>query len=125
MEKNTKKKQLEERERLIKKEKNKLLKIFKNVNKDRLSVVEKLIENAAFMSITLHDLEQKINKNGTISRYKNGENQFGTKKSPEVEVYNTMVKNYTSIIKNLADLLPPGEENPLKSGGELAEFILK
>lgn len=125
MKKETKKNTTEDKERLIKKEKNKLNKIFKNINKDRLKVVEKLIDSASFMSVTLHDLEEKINKNGTISKYKNGENQYGTKKSPEVEVYNTMVKNYTSVIKQLLDQLPQSESDPLKDGGELAEFILK
>jgi hypothetical protein len=65
-----------------------------------------LIKNAAFMTITLEDLQAVINEHGAVSQYKNGENQFGTKKSPEVEIYNTMIKNYSSIIKQLTDLLP-------------------
>ena len=116
---------IKDKEKLIRKEKTKLNKIFKNINKDRLKVVEKLIDSASFMSVTLQDLEKEINKNGTVSEYKNGENQYGTKKSPEVEVYNTMVKNYTSIIKQLLDQLPQSESDPLHDGGELAEFILK
>lgn len=125
MEEEIKTKAIEDKEKLIRKEKTKLNKIFKNINKDRLKVVEKLIDSASFMSVTLQDLEKEINKNGTVSEYKNGENQYGTKKSPEVEVYNTMVKNYTSIIKQLLDQLPQSESDPLKDGGELAEFILK
>lgn len=116
---------IKDKEKLIRKEKTKLNKIFKNINKDRLKVVEKLIDSASFMSVTLQDLEKEINKNGTVSEYKNGENQYGTKKSPEVEVYNTIVKNYTSIIKQLLDQLPQSESDPLHDGGELAEFILK
>ena len=75
-----------------------------------------LIENAAFMIITLEDLQENINLNGVISEYQNGENQWGTKKSPEVEIYNTMVKNHMAIIKQLTDLVP--KQSPGKGSGE-------
>ena len=67
------------------------------------------------MAVTLEDLRDSINENGCVSEYQNGENQHGTKKSPEVEVYNTMIKNYTTVIKTLCDLLPEsnGEMNAL------------
>lgn len=104
-----------EKEKLkrIKTEKNKLNRIFKNIDEKRRKTVERLIDNAAFMAATLEDLQEDINQNGVISGYQNGENQWGTKKSPEVEVYNTMLKNYTSVIRQLTDLLPPeeGKEN--------------
>ena len=48
-----------------------------------------------------------------VSEYKNGENQWGTRKSPEVDVYNSMIKNYTSVIKQINDILPdapPGDD---------------
>lgn len=73
---------------------------------DTMKRVIALINNAAFMTITLEDLQLAINKDGGISKYQNGENQFGTKKSPEVEIYNTMIKNLASIIKQLTDLTP-------------------
>ena len=73
---------------------------------------ESLMQRAAFMRITLEDLEIAINENGPVSEYKNGENQWGTKKSPEVEVYTTMAKNYAAIMKQLLDLIPKEEEKP-------------
>ena len=95
-----------EKEEKILKEFNRLQKIFKDIKKEKKDTVTKLIQNAAFIGCTLEDLQESINKNGIISEYKNGENQFGTKKSPQVETYNTMIKNYSSIIKQLTDLLP-------------------
>jgi hypothetical protein len=56
--------------------------------------------------VTLLDLQETINREGAVSKYQNGENQWGTKKSPEVEIYNTMIKNHMTIIKQLTDLLP-------------------
>ena len=105
-----------EKDKRIKREVTRLNRIFKDIAKDRKSSVTSLISNAAFMTITLEDLQVAINENGTISEYKNGENQFGTKKSPEVEVYNTMIKNHCSIIKQLSELLPKIEPKPADDG---------
>lgn len=74
---------------------------------------EPLMHRAAFMRITLEDLEETINANGPVSEYQNGENQWGTKKSPEVEIYTTMAKNYTAIMKQLLDLIPKEDDKPV------------
>lgn len=94
------------RETRIKRARDKLGKVFDELDEKRRDTVEKLIDNAAFMAIQLEDIREKIMAEGVTSEYQNGENQFGTKKSPEVEVYNTMIKNYTAIIKTLCDMLP-------------------
>ena len=73
---------------------------------------EPLMQRAAFMRITLEDLEETINREGPVSEYKNGENQWGTKKSPEVEVYNIMAKNYAAVIKQLLSSIPDSEDKP-------------
>lgn len=102
-----------EKQLRIKKEINRLKKLFKDIPKSTINKVSSLIENAAFMTITLEDLRNVINKDGTVIEYQNGENQWGTKKSPEVEIYNTMIKNHMGIMKQLTDLMPgkPKPEN--------------
>lgn len=90
-------------------ERQKLSRIFADIDEKRRGTVQRLIDNAAFMAVTLENLQAQINENGVVSEYQNGENQWGTKKSPEVEIYNTMIKNYTAIIKQLTELLPEGE----------------
>lgn len=97
-----------EKDEMISKEIKKLKKLFKGIGKNKINVVMSLIQNAAFMSVTLQDLQMTINRDGAVSTYKNGENQWGTKKSPEVDIYNTMIKNHTAIIRQLTDLLPKG-----------------
>lgn len=84
----------------------KLNKIFTKMDPKIKKAAHSLIENAAFMFVTLEDLQGTINIEGPVSEYQNGENQWGTKKSPEVEIYNTMVKNHMAIIKQLTDLVP-------------------
>lgn len=90
----------------IKKEIAKLNKLFKDMEPKFKKTVQSVIENAAFMAITLRELQEHLNKNGLTCEYQNGENQWGTKKSPEVEIYNTMIKNFISAMKSLTDLLP-------------------
>ena len=80
------------------KELKKLNKIFKNISKDKKDLVQKLIKSAAFMTVELTKLENYISIHGVSETYQNGENQYGTKTSTEASVYNTMIKNYTSII---------------------------
>ncbi len=73
------------------------------------------------MAVSLEDLQSIINNNGYVDEYQNGQNQFGTKKSAEVDIYNTMVKNYTTVIKNLVDLLPNHEKDI--ENDEVLKFI--
>jgi len=95
-----------EKESRISAEIKRLTKLFKNIDKNKLKTVKSLIENVAFMTITLDDLQLVINEKGCVEEYQNGQNQKGYKKSSEVEVYNTMIKNYSTIMKQLIELSP-------------------
>ena len=95
--------------------------IFSKMSKTTKKVVKSLIENAAFMTITLEDLQESINANGVICEYQNGANQYGTKKSPEVEVHLSMTKNHTQIMKQLADLIP--KEQPKQEDDGFDDFL--
>lgn len=90
--------------------------VFEDLPPDRLEVARKLISRAAFMVVTLEDLERTIAQNGVTSEYQNGENQWGTKKSPEVEAYNTIVKNYTTLARQLVELLPKENRGEAEDG---------
>lgn len=79
-----------------------------------MPLVTPLIEKAAFMGIELDDLGKIIEAEGWTSEYKNGENQYGTKKSPEAETYIALSKNYAAIIKQLTDLVPPAKRKSSK-----------
>jgi len=105
----------------IKSEKGRLNKVFKNLDKNKLTTVQSLIDNATFMAITLEDLQEAINENGISEEYKNGANQWGKKQSPEVEVYIAMTRNLTAIIKELANLSPPAERKDSKLAALLRE----
>lgn len=98
-----------------------LKRIYKGIETTRKKNAEMIIPNAAFMAISMMELEKIINVKGYSEEYQNGANQRGVKKCSEVETYNNFAKNYLSYIKQLDDMLQ-------KSGGqqkedELLKFI--
>ena len=117
-----------QRKTKIKKEQQRLEAIFENIENNKRKTVEKLIENAAFMAVTLEETRQIVARDGVVEAYQNGENQKGVKKSAAVEVYDKMVNTYSKVIKQLCDLMPAqiilnkGEEknSPEK---EIMDFI--
>ena len=104
----------------IRKETLKLKKLFKDLPDNKKKMAEKLIENASFMSITLDELKEDIKLYGVKETYVNGKDQFGFKESIESKTYNTMVKNYMNIIKQLNDMLP--EEKKINEDDEFERF---
>lgn len=109
-----------EKNQKIKKETNKLKKLFKELPNNKKKMTEKLIENASFMSITLDELKEDIKIYGVKETYVNGKDQFGFKESIESKTYSTMVKNYMNIIKQLNDMLP--EEKKINEDDEFERF---
>ncbi|WP_195989941.1 hypothetical protein [Clostridium sp. D53t1_180928_C8] len=110
-----------EKEKDIKKEINKIKGFLKNIEPKVLKGVTSVIDNVAYMAVTLKELRDEIQVEGVLTEYQNGENQFGVKKSPKIEIYNTMVKNYNSSMKLLLDLLPKNKEITIDDGFE--EFV--
>lgn len=86
---------------------------FENVPLNKKEVVKPLLQNASFMKVTLEELQDLINRDGVIDEYQNGANQHGTKQSATLQSYNSLVKNYASVIKALWSLLPKEEEDKL------------
>jgi hypothetical protein len=91
------------------------------IDEDRLQGVNKLVRSAAFLAVTLADLEAEINRDGCTSEYQNGENQWGTKQSPAVQSYSSLMQRYLAAMKQLIDLLPEGAEKP--KSDDLLDFI--
>ena len=109
-----------EKNKKIRKETQRLKKLFKELPEKNKKMAEKLIENAAFMSITLDELKEDIKLYGVKETYVNGKDQFGFKESIESKTYNTMIKNYMNIIKQLNDMLP--EDKKINEDDEFEQF---
>jgi len=100
------KKDLSQDER-IKKEEQRLKRIYKNIDKDSKAIIDGLIKRAAYMRVTLEDWEADIIKNGCTEMFTQSVNTPPYERErPVARLYNTMNKNYQSIIKQLGDLVP-------------------
>lgn len=95
------------KEKRIKAELKRLQAKFELVDANQREVVAQLLQNAAFMAVTLQDLQEIINAQGVTDEYRNGANQYGTKASATLQSYNALIKNYANVIKTLAQLVPP------------------
>lgn len=95
-----------EKEKRIKAELNRLLAVYKTLPEKKLTIALPLMENAAFMKITLEDLQAEINEKGVSEGYKNGNNQSGFKETPAVKSYNAIIKNYEKINARLEGMIP-------------------
>ena len=99
-----------EKQRRIKKEVNRLKKLFKDIDDNKKKLVFTTIDDVAFMTITMQDLREKIVREGTTCTYKNGENQYGTKQSPDAQLYLQLSQKNTQAMKILVDCLPKTEK---------------
>lgn len=94
--------------KLITEEKNKLERIFADLPEDKKQIIGGLVEQAAFLRISVRDLQNDINEHG----YSTASPQ-GVKKRPEADLHTSWIKNYQSVIKQLEDI----------SGKNVAEAI--
>lgn len=94
------------KEERINEEKARLFELFKGLDENKLQTAQGLINSAAFMAVSLADLEEIINSAGYFDEYQNGENQHGTKISAAVQAYNSMAGRYTTIVDKLLRIVP-------------------
>ena len=94
----------------IKKEKERLEEIFRDLEPNKLSTCAALIDRAAFITVSLEDLEAQLNETGWVETYQNGENQSGMKKAAAADVHISLTKNLNAIVKQLLELVPPAQK---------------
>jgi DNA-binding ferritin-like protein (Dps family) len=111
-----------EREKKIKQEINRIKKLYKDFPKEKAKVLEGLINEAAFMKLTLQETREDIIKNGTIELFEQGEQCFNRER-PEVKIYTTFMQRYSNVMKQLIDLLPV--EIKKEEADALMEFVRK
>ena len=106
------------KETKIKKEKERLAEIFKDLEPNKLKAVDALIDRAAFITVSLQDLEEELNLCGWTEVYTNGKNQEGVKRSAAADAHIALTKNLNAIMKQLLDLVPAEQK-----GGRLAAMM--
>lgn len=100
-------------------EEDRLRKIYSSIDEDNKAIIDGLIQRAAYMRITLEDWERDIDDNGFIEMFTQSEKTAPYERErPVIRLYNTMNKNYQSIIKQLSDLVPKYEAKVKDDGFE-------
>lgn len=97
-----------------------LRKVFETINDDKSKLALSLLNKAEFMEDTLNKLQKKVQDDGVVTSMCQG-NYDIDRENPALRSYNTTIKNYTSVIKQLADLLP--ETSNKVEGEDLLKFV--
>jgi len=98
-------------------EEKRLVDIYKDLQKDINAVTSGLVRRAAYMRATLEDYEKDLDAGGYVEMFSQSEKaEPYERERPVARLYNTMNKNYQSIIKQLVDLLPKHEAKVADDG---------
>lgn len=114
------------RDKRIKKVESQLKRLLKsqNLDQDKLKTADGVIRRVAFMQVTLEDLEADINENGTTELFSQTPGIEYQRERPASAIYNKLIKNYSTVCKQIFDLLPDSKANEIpKEGEKLMRFI--
>lgn len=109
-----------EKNKDISKEMKQLNKILKLIPKDRQPIAKNIYNELLFIQRTLNKLKEEVEEQGTTTLFKQGQQEF-LRENPALKGYNTTLKNYSNLSKQLVDLLPPVK--PVEEADPLIAFI--
>lgn len=112
-----------EKTKRIKKEAGRLKRLFKDIDENKKKLVFATIDDVSFLTITMQDLRERIVREGTTCEYKNGANQYGTKQSPDAQLYLQMSQKQTQAMKILVDCLPKAPKQPVNNEDDFMDFV--
>lgn len=120
-EKNNNSKQKEKR---IKKEMQKLKKLYKELSKEKMTKISELIYRASFLLVMIQDMEQEIIQYENFVTTTINASQTFIKTNPLLKDYRDTIKTYQSVLKQLEDLT---KDETLEAPGkdELDEWLNK
>jgi len=90
----------------IKMEEKRLVKLFTGIEEKKRNAINGLIQRAAFMRVSLQEMEADLNANGFTEMFAQGDHPAYMRKRPTADLYNSMNTSYQKIMKQLTDLLP-------------------
>ena len=76
---------------------------------------------AAFFAVAIEELDEIVMRDGYVEEYQNGENQKGTKKTVAADLLDRYTKTYTTMIKQIEDMIP--EEEAKAAADTMQAFI--
>ncbi len=88
----------------------KLENVFKDLDNDASSLGLALIEELKFARKTIKRLKKEINSKGVVIKMSQGKYEID-RTNPALQSYNTLVKNYQALIKQIVEMLPESYSN--------------
>jgi|SRR5699024_6688691 len=89
--------------------------LLKYVPDQRQPIAQNLYDELVFMQNTMAVLKKQVKDEGAVSLFKQGKQEF-LREHPALTAYNKTIQRYSTIYKQLVDLLPEAEvtqEDPL------------
>ena len=101
----------------IEKEIKRLSAIYLKVESKNKRIIEGLIQRAAYMRVSLEDYEADLDDGGYVEMFSQSPNMKPYERErPVARLYNSMNKNYQTLMKQLADMLPKEQIKPKDDG---------
>lgn len=94
--------------------------VLEKIPEDKRDIAARLADELYFMQGTLTDLKKQVKEQGTIEDFSQGAQKF-KRESAALRGYNNTLKQYSSLFKQLCDLMP--KEEIVKIGDKLDNFL--
>ncbi len=109
-------------EERVKKAEQKIRSFFKNIDVEKKKFISDPIHQLAVTQILLERLSKELENGDVIEIFEQGKQRL-RRENPALKAYNTTIKSYTALFKQLLDLLPNTEAE--KAGQALMMFAAK
>lgn len=83
-----------------------------------------LVQELAFMKVTLEDLKEEVNINGVVTEMPQGEYSI-MRENPALKSYNTMIQRYNATIKQLDDFINKFSPKVEDEVDKLTQFLMR
>lgn len=103
--------EIKAKEKKIRGEKRRLKALLSELEDCKMKAADGLIDECAFMRVTLLQLQEYINTQGIIDIMPQGDYSI-KREHPAIRTYNVMVQKYAGVCKQLFDMLPSKMQAP-------------
>ena len=96
--------------------------LFEGIEENRKDFVQRQLEQLAWLNVSIIELQQRIDRFGTLVTYDNGGGQSGVKPNPDLKTMIEYQKLTNTIVRTLNSVIPIKETGG--PGSKLGQFLL-
>ena len=100
----------------------KIKKFFKPLDEEKKKFIAEPIHQLAVTQVTLERLADEINGGDVVEFFEQGSQKM-RRENPALKSYNTTIKSYTALFKQLIELLPTEDKG--MPGKEIMDFLTR